>query len=446
MLSFFRKKMKLIMILVVIIFAGTMFYGLSFTGRGMMEGPKGIKGIAKINGREIDAFQYREFLNRITRQFGGQVSAQQYAWLETQALQQTIDFTLILNEAKKKARVSGQEMDQAINNIVQQGKYASKRDFEFALKKIGLSMGQFKELVKNEILVQKMIYKVREGVAMTPDDLREVRASHILLSTEATAKDILTRVKKGEDFAALAKKYSLDVSSAIKGGDLGYFTISRMVEPFGATAFKLKIGEVGEIIKTEFGYHVLKVTDSRLKKFKGEAKDIEKTALAEKQDMAFQKWFNDLRGKAKVEITHPGLLAHTLRFRGRVLEAVESYKKAIALSPANAHLHVFLGDTYMMVKKPELALIEYENAVKVEGGNPEFYIILANAYEQIGKTALAIEQFKRASLVAGDNRSLHEVLLKKFRTLKASKEAREEEAEIARIAKKEKFEKDLQVK
>ena len=354
-----------------------------------------------------------------------------------------MDFVLIQADAKKRVRISGREVDLALESIVKQEKLSSVKDLERALKRAGLSMRKFKDMIRDEMLVQKMVAKIRGEVKVTPDDLREVKASHILVTTEAEAREILEKIKRGEDFAALARKYSNDPGSAKKGGDLGYFSTGSMVEPFEKAAFGLKVTELSEPVKTPFGYHIVKVTDARLRKFTGEEKDIEKAALAEKQEKAFRKWFSELKSKAKVEIISPELKAHDLRFKGRIWEAIQEYKTAISQNPANPYLHVFLGDAYGTVGKSDLAISEYERAIAVEGGNLELYIILAKAYEKAGKKDLAIKQYKRASLVAGDNKAMHEHLLKIFEELKAWDQVKREKAEIARIEKKEKFEKEL---
>jgi foldase protein PrsA len=433
--------MKTILIAVAVIFAASMFYGISqtrWTGFG-----GGRKGLAKVNGRDIDPYRYRELLNRVLRQFGSDVTPQDLAFIENLALQQAIDFTLILSAARKEVRISGREVDMALKNVMKQSNFASEADLEKALQRSGLSLRKFREMIKDEMLVQKMVAKIRQEVKVTPDDLREIRASHILVTTEAQAQDLLARTKQGEDFSALARKYSEDPGSAVKGGDLGYFTTGRMVEPFEKAAFGLKINEVSDVVKSPFGYHIIKLTDSRLRKFEGEEKDIEKAALAEKQEAVFQRWYAELRGKAKVQIMSPLLNAHNLRFQGRIWESIQEYKKAIELEPGNPYLHVYLADAYNTVGKSDLALSEYEAATKIEGGNPELYIILARAHEKAGSRKEAIKQYKRASLVAGDNKAMHERLLKIFQEKKAWDLAKREEAEIARIEKKEQFEKEL---
>lgn len=95
-----------------------------------------------------------------------------------------------------------------------------------------------------------------------PED--EVRARHILVPTEDEAKDLIKQIKDGADFAKLAADKSKDSGSAKQGGDLGYFTRSSMVKPFSDAAFDMKTGELSDKpVKTDFGYHVIKVEDRR---------------------------------------------------------------------------------------------------------------------------------------------------------------------------------------
>lgn len=91
----------------------------------------------------------------------------------------------------------------------------------------------------------------------------EVRAMHVLVKSEAEAKEVYQKAKGGEDFQVLAKKYSKDPSAAQNMGDLGFFTRSRMVKEFADKAFSLKPGEIGEPVKTPFGFHVIKLMEKR---------------------------------------------------------------------------------------------------------------------------------------------------------------------------------------
>jgi peptidyl-prolyl cis-trans isomerase D len=111
-------------------------------------------------------------------------------------------------------------------------------------------------------------YNEQLGKYTTPE---QIRASHILLTTEGKedaavrtqAEQVLKEVKSGADFAALAKKYSQDETSAPQGGDLDYFSRGRMVAAFDTAAFALTPGETSELVKTEFGYHIIKLTDRK---------------------------------------------------------------------------------------------------------------------------------------------------------------------------------------
>jgi peptidyl-prolyl cis-trans isomerase C len=103
-----------------------------------------------------------------------------------------------------------------------------------------------------------------ESVAkMQPEE--EVRARHILVKTEAEAKDVLAKVKGGADFEKLAREISIDPSAKTNGGDLEYFSKGQMVAEFSEAAFKLDKGQVSEPVKTQFGFHIIKVEDKRTK-------------------------------------------------------------------------------------------------------------------------------------------------------------------------------------
>ncbi|GEP08207.1 peptidylprolyl isomerase [Methylobacterium gnaphalii] len=99
--------------------------------------------------------------------------------------------------------------------------------------------------------------------SMKPEE--EVHARHILVDNEAEAKKIAARVKGGEDFAKAAGELSKDPGSKTEGGDLGWFTKERMVAPFAEAAFKMSPGQVSDPVKTQFGWHVIKVEEKRTK-------------------------------------------------------------------------------------------------------------------------------------------------------------------------------------
>ena len=98
---------------------------------------------------------------------------------------------------------------------------------------------------------------------MKPEE--EVHARHILVDNEAEAKKIAARIKGGEDFGKVAAETSKDPGSKTEGGDLGWFTKERMVKEFADAAFKLPVNQVSDPIKTQFGWHVIKVEEKRVK-------------------------------------------------------------------------------------------------------------------------------------------------------------------------------------
>src|SRR5262252_4700405 len=137
-----------------------------------------------------------------------------------------------------------------------------------------------------------------EAIKQTPNE-QEVHARHILVATEGEAKDIEALLKGGADFAKLAKEKSKDPGAA-EGGDLGYFTKDQMVPEFADVAFKMYPGQLSNPVKTQFGWHVIKVEDKRIKQppeFE-KVKDQIEAYLARKAQSDF---ITKLRQSAKVE-------------------------------------------------------------------------------------------------------------------------------------------------
>ena len=126
----------------------------------------------------------------------------------------------------------------------------------------------------------------------------EVHARHILLPTEEEAKAALARIKAGEDFAKVATELSKDPAG--DGGDLGWFTKDRMVPEFADAAFKLEPGQVSDPVKSQFGWHIIKVEGKRMKTFPPfeQVKDQAARFVAQKAQTAL---ITSLRDKAKIE-------------------------------------------------------------------------------------------------------------------------------------------------
>ncbi|UCE80208.1 MAG: peptidylprolyl isomerase [Nitrospiraceae bacterium] len=138
----------------------------------------------------------------------------------------------------------------------------------------------------------------------------EIKASHILVKTEEEAKQVLQRLKEGERFSEVAKAVSIDTASAVKGGDLGYFSRGQMVPEFEDAAFHLNTGEVSDPVKTPFGYHIIKVLDVKT----GPAVEFEKVKdmivqkiTSDKQKTVFDTYIEDIKKKYKVTINTDSL-------------------------------------------------------------------------------------------------------------------------------------------
>ncbi len=129
----------------------------------------------------------------------------------------------------------------------------------------------------------------------------EVKASHILVSTEAEAKALIDQLKGGADFAKLAKEKSSDTAAAAQGGDLGYFTHEAMVAPFSEAAFAGTVGKVIETpVHTQFGWHVIRVDDRR-KAPPPSLEEVRGDLESELSQEIVAGVVADLRGKATVE-------------------------------------------------------------------------------------------------------------------------------------------------
>lgn len=130
---------------------------------------------------------------------------------------------------------------------------------------------QGEDVVKQMVKVDLLRKKAAEAEAeVTDEDIKayydtlegQIRASHILVADEATAKEVKEKLDAGESFEDLAKEYSTDPGSAQNGGDLGWFGEGAMVQQFQDAAFKLKEGEVSAPVKSDYGFHIIKVTET----------------------------------------------------------------------------------------------------------------------------------------------------------------------------------------
>jgi parvulin-like peptidyl-prolyl isomerase len=157
---------------------------------------------------------------------------------------------------------------------------------------IGMSEAEYREMVKAELLREKMEAPITEQVPTTE---LQIRARHILLDTRAEAEVVLKNLEEGEDFAALAEELSKDPGSAELGGDLGWFPRGQMVPEFEEVAFSLEPGELSDVVETPFGVHIILVEE------RDEDRELDAAMLNQRMTEAFQTWLFDLEAAATIE-------------------------------------------------------------------------------------------------------------------------------------------------
>jgi Parvulin-like peptidyl-prolyl isomerase len=130
------------------------------------------------------------------------------------------------------------------------------------------------------------------------------RASHILVASEGEAKDILTDLSKGSIFEDIARAKSIDATSA-RGGDVGYFRKGQVVPEFENTCLGLSVGQTSAIVHTQFGYHIIKLTDKKdeaIEPYESAKQKIENALKLKKRDELFEKLVSSLKEKYRVRI------------------------------------------------------------------------------------------------------------------------------------------------
>jgi len=185
-------------------------------------------------------------------------------------------------------------------------KLADTDDFKrrLALARTKLLMESLLQAEAKAAVNDAAMKKVYQEAVKQMGEEKEVHARHILVENEADAKAILADLKKGGDFAAIAKEKSKDPGSKENGGDLGYFSKDQMVPEFAEVAFKLDKGQLSDPVKTQFGWHVLRVEDKRnrpVPEFEKVKDQVETYVVRKAQADLVTK----LRGEAKVEKIAP---------------------------------------------------------------------------------------------------------------------------------------------
>lgn len=250
-----RKNLFIILIAAVLIIIGVYsIYSKKSKNNNVENNVGAVKDItdrviAKYDGgKEIHK---SEIMKYITNVFNGRLpgEAQDFDELDERLQKSFIQnyaFTKLIDQEAKKSNISNtqsykEKLEQCANDVMRR---------EFLTQKTN-------EAVTDEKL-QENYKKFTENWV----NKEEVRASHILVATEEEAKSIERDLNKGKSFEELAQQKSQDTSKD-KGGDLGYFTRGQMVKPFEDATFTLKVGQISKPVKTDFGWHIIKLIDKR---------------------------------------------------------------------------------------------------------------------------------------------------------------------------------------
>ena len=249
-----------------------------------------------------------------------------------EALKMMIDEKLQIQQARKMGfEVDDITVDAAIKNIEKKNSLENGQ-LAFMLESEGKSLAAYKDSVRNQILVSKitgfelgsrMSISKRKTEKYYHDNQKEfwesgkIRVKHILILVEKGAsekirkeknkqiKEILAELKAGKDFTEAAKEYSEDISATI-GGDVGFVVKGQMVPEFEEAAYRLKEGEISDVVETEYGYHIIKAEETqkgRTLPFKEVEKKIKNILLNRREKSAYKNWMRELRGSAFIEIS-----------------------------------------------------------------------------------------------------------------------------------------------
>lgn len=202
--------------------------------------------------------------------------------------------------------------DEAVQSELESLKEQYGDQFEMVLQQSGFeNEDAFKETIRMSLLQEQA---AAETVDISEEEMKdyyermqtEVQASHILVEDEETANKVLDELNNGAEFGSLASEYSTD-GSAQQGGKLGYFGPGEMAQEFEATAYDLEVDEVSEPVQTQFGYHIIKVTDKReaedVKSYEEAKAEIKRTLVSQKVDQQqLQQHLNEIMADADINV------------------------------------------------------------------------------------------------------------------------------------------------
>lgn len=294
--------------------------------------------VARVNGTEIKRTELNAAMQALAAQMmqrGRPVPPSQNSEMEHGVLERLIGRELLLQEGNKHIPA---DIDKKVQQEVDQLKVqlGGEEGFKKMLAESGMTSEEYTRRIRDTIIVHETVQaaidkeiklpadEVKTFYDKNPDQFKQpelVRASHILIRCAPDASDEVKKEKRaqieaaralvrgGDKFADVARKVSEDPGSAPSGGDLGFFARGRMVPEFDITAFSLKTNEVSGVITTQYGYHVLVVTDrkpARTIPFDEVKENLAQFLKQQKGNEVARNHVAELRRVATVEILLPG--------------------------------------------------------------------------------------------------------------------------------------------
>ncbi|MGA1868750.1 MAG: peptidylprolyl isomerase [bacterium] len=242
--------------------------------------------------------------------------------LKKELLTLLIDNELLYQEAQRKGiRVSDEEFEKFLSGFRIKSSDVTKEHLS------GLTFEEWRDKTRKSFMIRKLINSVvSDKVIVTKQEIydyfrahadelgakKQVRARQIIVDSEIKAREILAQLKKGYNFEALAREVSLSPDS-ISGGDLGRFSEGQMPPEFDEAIFNLKVNEISDVIRSDYGYHIfqlLEVYNPKPPSLEDSMPTIKEILMQRKRDEAFQSYLDTLHAHATIKINPKALFPH----------------------------------------------------------------------------------------------------------------------------------------
>jgi peptidyl-prolyl cis-trans isomerase C len=243
--------------------------------------------LSSFNGQTITLGEFNQLWDQIPENNKLQLT-------KSNVLDQIISEKLLIQEAKNRGLEQDKDVLEQIKNTTEQilVQFLIEKEIIGKVKVEDQEALTYYEENKNNFITKEQVYLY-----------------NILVETEEVAQDILEKLKAGGDFIELAKEKSTGPSAA-EGGDLGYISKGDLIPEIENVVFALEIGSISDIIKSQYGFHILKVTDKKpevLKTFEEVKEEITPTLLSTKQKKAFDNLLEELKSKVTIEINEEAI-------------------------------------------------------------------------------------------------------------------------------------------